>query len=301
MSLLAIIISVLVDRYFAEVSELRRYGWFDRFSAWVADHVKDNKLLDGPLGLLLALLPVVVVVGFVQIILDDVWAIFGLVFGVAVLIYCLGPQDLNAQTDAYINARNDDDEQGAREAAAGLVDGALADDIAQVDRAVAEAVLKQINERWLAVIFWYFILGPVGAALYRFSRLLLRDAAASKRFGAGFTDAALRLHGILAWVPARLTAWGYALTGNFSDARYNWQIHTFDWLDDWVAGNDGVLVASGAGALGIGDRREGDGRQQVPPGDGVTLIKTAMALVRRTAWLWLVVIAVLTLAGWRFG
>jgi membrane protein required for beta-lactamase induction len=159
---------------------------------------------------------------------------------------------------------------------------------------VVHAALVQVNVRVLSVVFWFYVLGPVGAVLYRFSHLLITDSDGKEGVGAGFADAALRLHGILAWLPARLTAWGYALMGSFSQARYRWQVRAFDWVDDWVAGNAGVLIASGTGALELPDAAEGDAAGAYT----VDAVKDALRLVDRTSWLWLAIIILLALPRW---
>ena len=296
MNLFAIIIGLLIDLYYTETRALRYYGWFARLSGWVGDHVHENKLLDGPLGVLLVMAPVVAGVALVYALLIHVFLLLALIFAIVVLVYCLGPRRLNPEVEAYIDARVRDDLQAARSAAAELITGEPPNDAQALDKAVVQAVLTEINARVLAVLFWFFILGPVGAVLYRFSHELIKDPDREQGFGEGFKDAAQRLHGILAWVPSRLTAWAYALMGNFSQARYRWQMRAFDWADNWVAGNDGVLIASGTGALELPDAAEGETAEG---GGAYTLdaVKDALRLVVRTTWLWLAIIILLALAG----
>jgi len=296
MNLFAIIIGLLIDVYYTQARALRNYGWFMRLSGWVGDQVNENKLLDGPLGVLLVIAPVVLGVAMVYALLLHALLVLGLIFAIIVLVYCLGPMRLNPQVEAYIEARGRDDPQAIRAAAAEIVTGEPSGDLQALDKAVVQGILTEVNARVLAVIFWFFILGPVGAVLYRFSHLLIKDPARERGFGTGFTDAALRLHGILAWLPARLTAWAYALMGSFSQARYRWQMRAFDWADNWVAGNDGVLIASGTGALELSDASEGE---QAEGAGAYTLdaVKDALRMVVRTTWLWLAIIFLLALAG----
>lgn len=294
MNLLAIVIALLIDLYYTEVRTLRSYGWFTRFSGWVGEQVNDNKLLDGPLGVLLVIAPVVLGVAAVYAVLIHIFLLLGLIFAIVVLVYCLGPRQLNPEVQAYIDARGRGDLQAARTAAVKIIPGEPAAEVQVLDMTVVQAVVTEINARVLAVLFWFFILGPVGAALYRSSHVLLNDP--EREFSEGFKDAALRLHGILAWLPARLTAWTYALMGSFSQARYRWQMRAFDWADNWVAGNDGVLVASGTGALELPDPEEGE-RAEDEGGYTLDAVKDALRLVVRTTWLWLAIIILLALAG----
>ena len=177
--------------------------------------------------------PVVAGVALVYALLIHVFLLLALIFAIVVLVYCLGPRRLNPEVEAYIDAPVRDDLQAARSAAAELITGEPPNDAQALDKAVVQAVLTEINARVLAVLFWFFILGPVGAVLYRFSHELIKDPDREQGFGEGFKDAAQRLRH-MAWVPTRLTAWAYALMGNFSQARYRWQMRAFDWADNWV-------------------------------------------------------------------
>lgn len=298
MTLLAIIIGLLVERYYDGVEAVKHYGWFDRYGVWLAGVFRGKVLPDGSIGVILIFLPVVIVVGFVQHAITKGSPLLGYLFAIAVLIYCLGPKRLRSQVTAYINSRNNDDQGSVQDLVAEITDEASPQELQDKDKAVVEAILTQVNERTLTVVFWFFILGPVGAIVYRLTHLLVRDAAREGGFGEGLIDAALRLRGILDWLPARITAWGYALMGDFTEARYNWQIRAFEWLDSWVAGNRGVLIASGTGALQIDAGLRGRDAQQTAHDYNVETVKAALELVGRVTLAWLAAIALVTFAGW---
>ena len=147
------------------------------------------------------------------------------------LLLSFGPRDLKDEVDDYVGAleRNDRDEVTRRakellESTPALRGGASARE------AVEEAIFVQANNRIFGVIFWFMVLGPAGAWLYRVSDLLRRRAAfeAARQgvprmrgdLGSMLTD----LHGILAWIPARLAALSYAVAGSFEDAVGNWKV-----------------------------------------------------------------------------
>src|SRR5688572_28544193 len=52
---------------------------------------------------------------------------------------------------------------------------------------------------------------------------------------------------VLDWLPVRLTAVTFAVVGDFEDAVYCWRTQATQWLDR----NLGVVLAAGAGALGV--------------------------------------------------
>lgn len=298
MSLIAIIVGLLLERYYEGVQAIKHHGWFDKYGLWLAGLFKDKPILDGSPGLIIVLAPVVLIVGFVQDALNRESSVLGFLFAVVVLIYCLGPENLRSQVTGYINSRNNDDAEGVRTLAGRISGQAPPDELQEMDRLVVASILTQVNDRILTVVFWFFVLGPVGAVIYRLTHLLVRDAARDGGLGEGITDAALRLRGILDWLPARVTAWGYALMGDFTEARRNWQIRAFEWLDNWVAGNGGVLIASGTGALQLDAGLRGPDAEQTARGYNVDAVKAALDLAGRVIIAWLAAIALLTFAGW---
>jgi cobalamin biosynthesis protein CobD/CbiB len=52
---------------------------------------------------------------------------------------------------------------------------------------------------------------------------------------------------VLDWVPQRVTAFVFAVVGDFEDALYCWRSQAAQWLRP----EEGIVLASGAGALGV--------------------------------------------------
>lgn len=122
----------------------------------------------------------------------------------------------------------------------------------EVARLAIEEALVASHRHVFAPMFWFAILGPAGALLYRLAlflniqwgeRGLLEHDAEFGEFG----RFARKAYAALDWVPIRLSAVGFAIVGDFEDAIYCWrsQAHT------WTADAYGILLASGAGALGV--------------------------------------------------
>jgi membrane protein required for beta-lactamase induction len=105
-----------------------------------------------------------------------------------------------------------------------------------------------------------------------------------------FSWAARQLNEILDWLPARLVALGYALSGHFEAAVVGWRGATAN-KESWLVPAAQVLAATGTGALDL-DQEIDDSMAW----DQV--LQSAMGLVWRTLILWVFVIALLTLAGW---
>ncbi len=96
------------------------------------------------------------------------------------------------------------------------------------------------------VLFWFMMpMGPAGVVLYR-----LADTASqrwSEKGDFNLSEAARHFFYVLDWIPARITAMGFAIVGNFEGAVYGWRYLTGKWADSLSA----VILAAGSGALGV--------------------------------------------------
>jgi adenosylcobinamide-phosphate synthase len=137
-----------------------------------------------------------------------------------------------------------------------------------------------------------------------------RDDGASKiRSYAGAWEPAKPAYGEFAaracqaldWLPIRAAAFSFAIVGNFQDALESWRGQSHAWGDV----NQGVLLAAGAGALGVqlgGTIVVTGGELLRPPlgGDeppGPETIDGAIALVLRAVLLWLAVAGLIWLGS----
>jgi adenosylcobinamide-phosphate synthase len=165
-----------------------------------------------------------------------------------------------------------------------------------VSKACIESVLENGNDALFAPIFWFCLLGPAGAVLYRLANTL--DAMWGYRTPRylHFGRAAAKLDDALNYLPARLTACSYALVGNTRRALACWRTQA----PGWDSPNAGPVMAAGAGALQIqlGGAADYHGATEERPtlGEGLKPqaddIRRAQQLVRHTLWLWLGLIAV---------
>ena len=288
MTLIAIIIGLLVERFLAPVQDLRQFGWFTGFSAWLRGLRQEGGAWDGPVGVLLAVGLPVLVLAAMQSFLGDHF--LGFLFGVAVLLLCLGPDDLDRQVEAFVTAAEGEDEEEKQRTAAALIDADLAADEAGRCRQGTVRVLTEANRRIFAVLFWFAVLGPLGAGLYRLTAVL--EEAERGREGVG--EAAARLLALLDWIPAHLAVMGYALSGHFEAAVRAWREREDQAFPAPAAP---LLVAIGLGAL---DHADAAIDPETPAEEVWTpeLVRSAMGLVWRTLIVWVTVLALLTLAGW---
>ena len=117
----------------------------------------------------------------------------------------------------------------------------------EVARLSIENALIASYRMVFAPLVWFFILGPAGPVLYRLALFAddywqVHGEDESFRFSE-FSRQALWL---IDWLPLRITAIAFAVTGDFEDAVFCWRTQASAWSNS----EEGILLASGGGALG---------------------------------------------------
>lgn len=170
-------------------------------------------------------------------------------------------------------------------------------DEASVARAAVESILENGNDAIFGALFWCAIAGAPGVILFRLANTL--DAMwgyRNSRFEY-FGKFAARADDVLNYVPARLTALGYALLGHTRNALSCWRQQG----GQWGSPNAGPVMASGAGSLNVcvGGNAiyEGITEERVVLGTGQAAtsadILRACLLVGKGIGLWLVTTGIL--------
>ena len=244
-----------------------------------------------------ALLPALLA-GAIGALLSGLWWPFGWIFEVIVLYFCLGFREATELAQRASRALQAGDLELARATLLIWRPGMLAgaDEGALIRQAIEE-LFRQSLLRLFGVLFWFFLFGAAGAVLYLLTRLARDRWHAEPEFGLP----ARRIAVWLDWLPARAVAFSFAVAGNFMDAMESWRGQGWNWGDE----NEGILLAAGAGALGL--RLGGDiviaGGELVRPTLGVgdppdtSATDAAIALIWRAALIWLAVIGLLRLGG----
>lgn len=124
-------------------------------------------------------------------------------------------------------------------------------------RHVIEHSLLAAHRHVFGVFFWFVLLasiglGPAGAVLYRMAEYASRYWAYRNRaLEAPSNDRLMnlsqRLFSLLDHVPARMTAFGFAVVGNFEEAVTCWRRDA----GLWKHANEGIILAAAAGAVGV--------------------------------------------------
>ena len=298
MNLLALLLALVCERGLTHLLHLREPRWLDRYYDWA------NRSLGARRGRLAYVAAVVAIAVPVLPVATASWLLGShllglpqLAFAVLVLLLSFGPRDLRDEVDDYLGALERGDREQAARCATELLESDAAGRGAGLRDALEEAVFVQANNRIFGVIFWFLVLGPAGAWAYRVSDLLRRRAAfEAGREGAPVTGESFGgvlafLHGVLAWVPARLTAGSYALAGSFEDAVGNWRVAVDQVSERLLDRTEDLLARVGKGSLQAS-------LVDVPAADlDAATARGAWRIVARAVWIWLALVAVLVLVG----
>ena len=193
----------------------------------------------------------------------------------------------------------------------------------EVVRHVIEYSVLAAHRHVFGVLFWFSVLsalglGPMGAVLYRMAEYISRawsrkGVEGSPIVSERLQEAARTAWFYIDWLPARMTALSFAVVGSFEEAIDGWRFYAQHFPSD----NDGVILAATAGAINVrlgGEalkRREGipaagyDGDypeleydSESTPGRAPELahLRSVVGLVWRSVVVWMLVLALLTLA-----
>src|SRR5580698_7753325 len=214
-----------------------------------AQGVDAGKTKHGVLAWLGVVLPWTLLTGVVYYVLFRINFALAFIWNVAVVYFTLGFRQFSHYfTDIHV-ALNNDDVPRAREVLqewTGL--DTLDMPVSEIVRHTLIHAVVASHRHVFGVFFWFLVpVGPAGAVLYRIAEHLARSwvQPADERTPA-FSTFAQQAFFFIDWIPARLTALGFAIVGNFEDAIYAWRNHSRQWPDP----NEGVLLAAGSGALG---------------------------------------------------
>jgi membrane protein required for beta-lactamase induction len=292
MTLIAVVLALLFERVLAQALQLREAGWIGGYYRWLRGCVAGSGATIQAIGSATGLVLLVLPVAFVAVSLDE-WlpSLTWVIFAALVLVFSLGPRDLDKELEEYIAAEAAGDTERAKATAAVIIEHDAAQRREARAESVEEAAFVQANNRVFGVLFWFVLLGPTGlgpvaAWLFRASDLLRRASIADPTALAAVAGAFERIHFGLAWLPARLVALSYALAGSFEEARREMG-RGVEAVGRIMERNDLLLVLAGRGALA-----------RIEAKDAAAPARAALRLIRRTMLIWLTVIALLSLGAW---
>jgi adenosylcobinamide-phosphate synthase len=289
-------------------------------AAWVADGAERNFNAGSPRHGVYAWLLVVagatLAIGIVYAVAVSVSWFLALALNLLVLYFTLGFRQFSHPfTEIQIAIANGDLAGARRELTAWKSqsqEGYSAADL-EADEVVRQAIeygLLLAHRHVFGVFFWFVVLpGPTGPVFYRLADYVARRWNRRTRSPLPTDEFGRFAHKAFAWIdwaPARMTALGFAIVGDFEGAIYCWR------KVKGVGGFPGVearavVLGAASGALGtrIMDANESARYFDEPGQEGAGLRepdsntpRSVVGLVWRGLILWLIVLLALSLAGW---
>jgi len=302
MKFLALLAALLAEQALPLREGNRMQDAFARYARYLEVQLDGGQYRHGAIAWVLAVVPVATAAGAIGWLLADAGAMFALAWSAAVLYATMGFRRFSHAYAEIQDALRAGELDAARERL-GRWRGESASEFSpgETARVTIEQGLIASHRQVFGTLFWFAALGPAGAVLYRAGALLAGEWRTRAGPEAGeFASFAARAFHWIDWLPARMTASAFAIVGDFEDAIYCWRTQAAA----WNPGADGVILASGAGALGLrlGEPLHQNGSLQLRPGLGtgdeadVDYMTSAIGLVWRALVLWMVVVLLVTVA-----
>lgn len=311
MIFLSLLVVLMLVQWWGSGAPLQHDRWFLSWLDWLQSR-RLIRAISGAHLVLGILLPCIVLGLLIELVVDVLspnWLFF---IYVPVLLYSLGRGNFSAEVNAYISASERGDNVVATRLSDNMRGGAESAGEApeleswpELHRQTLRIIGYRGFERMFAVLFWFFILGAVGAFMYRLS-VIYRERTS--------VDADRKLVvkwlWLLEWPAVRLMGLTWAMVGNFESCYRCWQNRLLDIKRSSMS----FLNTSLRGALGVDDllndpdpgasefsatqNGPAAGQQEIAarePGYSLSLIKASVPLFSRSLLMWVCVIALVTL------
>ncbi|MGE5385018.1 MAG: CobD/CbiB family protein [Betaproteobacteria bacterium] len=266
-------------------------------------HLNAGGYRHGVLAWLVVVAPLVVLALVLHALFYQVNPLLALAFNVGVLYLTMGFRQFSHHYTEIQLALRLGDLDRARALLAEWRGGSASNlGAAEISRLSIEQALVASHRHVFAVLLWFVLLpGPCGAVLYRLSVVLNEHwSAKAPEMGSQFAKFSRQVFEVIDWFPVRATAAAFAVVGDFEDAIYCWRTQARQWPDPEL----GIVLASGAGALGVqlgmpvlegGDVND---RAELGLGDpaDVEFMQSAVGLVWRSTVFWMLLLFLLGLA-----
>lgn len=316
MALFSLIITLLVEQLRALPA---RNPVYSVLAAWVHAAPRDlnaGRRRHGLMAWLLLVLGPTLAVAVVFLLLAQISWLFALAFNVLVLYFTLGfRQFSHPATEIQIALANGDLNGARRELAAWRreEDPSYNPADLSVNELVRESVehgLMLAQRHVFGVLLWFILLpGASGAVFYRMATYVAREwnrdpegVAVPDRFG----EFARRAAAWIDWLPARMTALGFAVVGDFEGGLYCWRQVSRRPGEEGMPSPDSrtLILGTASGALGVRLMPAAEyGQHFDESDDGLAepdpqTLRSVVGLVWRSMLLWLALLALITVARW---
>ncbi|MFV2058425.1 MAG: hypothetical protein ACC707_18325 [Thiohalomonadales bacterium] len=288
MTLLAIILGLSIERLMPNLLEYRRFDWLFTYQQWMKNKLSRFSHWNDTLSFALILLLPIIAISFLHYEIYKAGAVLGFAFSVLILAYSLGPRDIYGLKQQLKDLPSEDCDKELRTIASQLSANELPGNSEDLFSMVKNKILLSINTHLLGVLFWFLILGPMGAIMYRLTLVIHESHSEEEESNEEYASTAAMLFAIINLLPAHVTALCFATTGNFVDAAQSWQENKVkNLLSNPQC--DNMLTSVGEGAMNLDETTICDAKP---------VVGAILSMAKRSIILWLTVLALLTMSGW---
>jgi len=307
MSLLIIVFALLLEQLRPLSSRNNLYAWLKSYVDFFQHNLDGGERKQGQIALILAISIPLLISIFLYWFLAKHLPVFAWVFCILVLYLTMGFRQFSHYfTDIHKALRDHDLTQARNLLSVWRKEPCDELDSEEIIRLTLEESLLATHRNVFAVVVWFVIffqlgLGPSGAILYRLARFInARWSSKNLKENSNFGKFSALVYHLIEWLPMRMTAATFAIVGNFEDAVYCWRTQSASWHDPEA----GIILASGAGALGVRlgmpvTQLDSVERPEMGIGDraDIDFMQSAVGLVWRAMVFWLILLLLLTLAS----
>ncbi|MFC1689052.1 cobalamin biosynthesis protein [Pseudomonadota bacterium] len=290
MTIIEILLAFGLCHFVRELGSLRKRQWLTTWVDFSNDAFGKLPLWQDALGfLVIGSVPLILLLLLNQVLVSALGSTGAFLLALVVLIYTFGPRDLDTDVAEIIEADTDEDRDESMER---LLRGQVPDDKSEARAVAVESVFREALRRWFGIIFWFAVLGIVGAFLYRIVDWLVRENHNLSDEQKGlFTG----LQQIMDWPAAQLMTLSLAIATDFDSVFNAWKQYHDEQGHGLFEGNNGFLLASARCIVLTGHAaRDGYADQIEGP---LICLQQAMDLTWRILGVWLTVLALLLLIG----
>jgi len=237
-------------------------------------------------------IPAILIGGCFVMIENELWGFPAIILEIALLLYVLSHADFGRHVEQYRHDLANGDIQGAYRCAdqyLAVPEIELSDKLAKMHDQVCHTILHRWFEFFFLMVFWFLVLGVPGVLLAWFSLQYSQLVHCEEK--------AWRPMHWLSWIPARLLGLTFALAGNFVQAVTVWQKTLWKWRTPADVVLYKVALASLSGKAEDGGCMEAMINAEADTQVACDQMMELQMLHRRSAIVWLAVIALITIVG----
>ena len=305
MSFLSILFTLLIEQVRPLSPRNAVHRWYLHYVNSLGSHFNAGEKDQGMAAWLLGVLTWVLVSVAIYYFLRDISIAAAWIWNVAVLYLTMGFRQFSHAFTEIVEALRVGDLDRARVLLTEWRgESATEYNGTEIAKVAIEEGLINSHRHVFGVIFWFLILpGPSGAIFYRLCGILEQKWGSRSQEDYGeFGKFSQRIFHYIDWIPVRLTAMSFAIAGDFEDAVHCWRSQATTWMDP----EQGVVLASGAGALGVrlGETLHHHGtvsfRPELGLGDeaDVNTMTSAVGMIWRALVIWMFILGLITVARW---